>query len=100
MPALTDDEIRRAVADAPPLSFRRRRPGHLLIDREQLLDGLEERGYDREEAGKQVETWVDSVGGKTRLLSSSMSQGPRPGRRGAPSPSPSTIALEVPKDRL
>jgi hypothetical protein len=100
MPALTDEEIRRAVGDAPPLSVGRRRPGHLLLDREELLDGLEQRGYDREEAGDQIEAWVDAVGGKTRLLSSSISQGPRPGRRNAPIPTPSKIVLEIPKDRL
>ena len=49
MAELTDEEIRRALGDAPQLSFARKRPGHVLVDRERLLDGIEESGHDREE---------------------------------------------------
>jgi hypothetical protein len=98
--ALTDEEIRRALADAPRISFARHRPGHVLIDRERLLDSFESQGHDREQAGEQVEAWVSAAGGRTRWLDPPVSHGLRPGRRVAPLPGSPTVALEVGSDRL
>jgi hypothetical protein len=95
MAELTDKEIQQAVREAPKLSFARKRLGHVLVDRERLLDELEERGHDRDEATVRVEAWVVAVGGRTRVLPPAISEGLRPGRRVAPVPGPSVIALEV-----
>jgi len=100
MSALTDEEIRRALGEAPRISFARRRLGHILIDRERLLDMLEKQGHSRGEAGERVEAWVDAVGGRTRLLPAPISQSLRSGRQVAPDPGPPVIALEIPSDRL
>jgi len=98
--ALGDEEIRRALGEAPRISFARRRLGHILIDRERLLDMLEREGHGRDEASERVEAWVDAVGGRTRLLPAPISQSLRPGRQVAPDPGPPVIALEIPSDRL
>src|SRR5438445_12964356 len=97
MAELTDDEIRRALGKAPQLSFSRKRPGHVLIDRERLLDGIEESGHDRDEAMERLEAWVIAVGGRTRVLPPAISSGARPGRRAASTPGPAMIALERPR---
>ena len=100
MAELTDEEIRRALGEAPQLSFARKRPGHVLIDRERLLDGIEESGHDREEAMERLDAWVIAVGGRTRVLPPAISSGTRPGRRAASTPGPAVIALEVPRASL
>ena len=100
MAALTDGEIQRILREAPRIFFARRRLGHVLIDRERVLDMLEEQGHSRDEASERLEEWMSAAGGRTRLLTSPMSQGLRPGGRVASGTGPSKIALEIRSDRL